>query len=466
MTRTLADWRQLAGSVKGRVFLPGDAGYRVHSHLFNRRYQHKRPAAVVCVASTADVQTSIAWARSNNVPVVVRSAGHSFAGYSVNEGLVIDLSRLSVVRADESTGLVTMGGGARVGQMYDAVRPYELAVPAGTNPIVGMSGLALGGGSEFASRKLGLTCDAMVQTELVTADGRLLTCNATENADLFWACRGGGGGNFGVNVSFTFQAQPVSDVTTFSFDWKWSDALRVLDRWQHLLAAAPDEFSVRLAVGAIGATAAVAAEQGRYVTTAGQLFGSARELEEILDPVRSVAEPVGQEIVERTFWEAKSTLVHATAADAFALRTRYVKEPITAEGLAAMLSWVERWPGSGSPDGGGVGLFSWGGQINQTAPDATAFVHRDTLFLASLHTAWTDDDSQDRVDANVGWLNDFYDAMAPYVSDSAYQNFVDPELLDWPRAYYGEHYPRLVEIKRAFDPDDVFNFEQSIPTGN
>lgn len=455
------NWGQLAGLVRGRVFLPGDAGHRVHSDLFNRRYRDRRPAAVVCVTSVADVQRSLAWARDNEVPVVVRTAGHSFAGYSVNDGLVIDLTRLSVVRADEATGRVTMGGGARVGQMYDALRPYELAVPAGTNPIVGMGGLALGGGSEFASRKLGLTCDSLVQTELVTADGRLLTCNDHENADLFWACRGGGGGNFGVNVSFTFQGWPVSDVTTFSFQWRWSDAVAVMDGWQRLLAAAPDDFSVRVAIGAIGQDAA-AASDNRYVTTAGQLFGPATELREMLDPVLSIASPLGQDIVERTFWEAKSHLVHATATDAFGLRTRYVKEPVSADGLAAMVAHVERWPGSGSEDGGGIGLFSWGGQINRTAPDATAFIHRDTLFLASMHTAWAEDDDQGRVDANVSWLNDFHDAMAPYLSDSSYQNFVDPELFDWQRAYYGDNHPRLVEIKKAVDPDDVFHFEQSI----
>src|SRR5215211_642315 len=267
-----AGWKQLANSVKGRVFLPGDAGHRVHSALFNKRYRHKRPAAVVCAADPADIQRSITWARDHGVPIVARSGGHSFAGYSVNVGLVIDLSRLSLVHAKESTGLVTVGGGARVGHLYDGVRPYEMAVPAGTNPVVGMAGLALGGGSEFASRKLGLTSDALVETVIVTADCRLLTCNAGENAELFWACRGGGGGNFGVNVSLTFQAQPVSDVTTFNFSWDWSNAIEVLDRWQRLLAQAPDDFSVSLGASTFGPGHA-GAEQNRTVTTVGQLFG-------------------------------------------------------------------------------------------------------------------------------------------------------------------------------------------------
>ena len=455
------DWAGLARAVRGRVFLPGDAGHRVHSELFNRRYRDRRPAAVVCVADVADVRCAIGWARDNDVPLVARSAGHSFAGYSVNDGLVIDLSRLSLAHADESSGLVTVGGGARAGQLYAAVRPYELAVPVGTNPIVGMGGLTLGGGAEFASRKLGLTCDSLVETVLVTAGCRVLTCNSTENADLFWACRGGGGGNFGVNVSFTFQAHPVPDVTTFNIVWSWPDAADVLDRWQRLLAQAPDEFSVSLGASTTGQDAAAAA-RNRTVTAAGQFFGSAGELDAILDPLLSATRPTSVNVVERTFWEAKTHLVHATAADAFALRTRYVVEPISAEGLAAMLAWVERWPGSGSEDGGGIGLFSWGGRIDRIAADETAFPHRTTLFLASMHTAWAERDGRSVEEASVRWLNDFYDAMAPYLSDSAYQNFVDPELSDWRHAYYGANYPRLVEIKKAVDPDRVFDFEQAI----
>lgn len=456
-----AEWQRLAHDVKGRVFLPGDAGYRVHSGLFNERYHAKRPAGVVSVANPADVMRSITWARDNKVPVVARSTGHSFAGYSVNDGLVVDLGRLSVVRAEESTGLVFVGGGARVGQMYDAVRPYEMAFPAGNNPLVGLGGLTLGGGAEFASRKFGLTCDALIETTIVTADARLLTCNARENADLFWACRGGGGGNFGINVSFTFQAQPVPDVCTFGLTWKWSDAGAVLAAMQDIVWRAPDEFAARLGVSTDGADSA-RAKSNASVTSVGQYLGSARELRDLLDPVFTVARPIAQEIVERTFWEAKTNMVHATSGGRFAMRTKYAKEPLSEEGISTMLSWIERWPGSGNADGGGAGLFSWGGEINRTPPAETAFVHRDTLFLVSLDTSWTATEPSDSVDANLRWIDGLDSAMRPYLSESAYQNFIDPNLRNWRQAYYGANYPRLVEIKRKYDPDNLFHFAQSI----
>lgn len=455
------DWRRLRRCVRGRVFLPGDPGFRGHTELFNQRYHDKRPAAVLSVADVADVRRAIVWARDNRIPVVARSGGHSFAGYSVNDGLVLDLGRLGGVHADESTGIMTAGGGARVAQLHDAGQAYELALPTGTSPAVGVAGLALGGGAGYISRKFGLTADAMVETTVVTAAGELVHCSATENPDLFWACRGGGGGNFGVNVSFTFQGRPVPAVSTFAFTWRWSDAVKVLTAAQDVLRQAPDEFAIRMGVSSHGIDRA-AARRNATVTAVGQFLGPSGELADILDPVLSLATPVHQEIVDRTYWDANRVMGHATSAQRFAMRTRFAKEPLSEQGIDTVLSWVERWPGSSNPDGGGVGMFSWGGRINRTPPAETAFVHRDTLLLASIDTSWTVSDPADRIEANLRWLNGLYDALGPYLSGSAYQNFPDPELVDWRRAYYGANFDRLVDVKTAYDPDGVFHFDQGV----
>jgi FAD/FMN-containing dehydrogenase len=460
-TAIAVDWAGLADLVEGRVFLPGSPGFRVNSQLFNKRYQDKRPAAVVSAAGVEDVRRAIRWARDRGVPVVARSGGHSFGGYSVNDGLVIDLSRLTLARTDESTGLLTIGGGARVSHVYDATQPYELTIPTGTSPLAGVTGLTLGGGAAYASRKFGLTLDSLRQTTVVTADGSVLVCDEVENSDLFWACRGGGGGNFGVNVELVFQTHPVPDVTTFEMTWRWADAVAVLAGAQRVLASAPDEFSIRLGVSTHGADPA-AVPDNAVVTTVGQFLGPSTDLAPILDPLFSVATPVTREVVDRTYWEANKYLVHATTGDAFALRNRYVKEPVCEEGLAEILDWVRRWPGSTNGDGGGIGLFAWGGQINRVEPDATAFVHRDTLFLASMDTSWTEADPPDVVEANFRWLDGFYEAMGAHMSDEAYQNFPDPALTGWASAYYGANYSRLVEVKRKYDPDGVFRYDQSI----
>ncbi|MFH9088912.1 FAD-binding oxidoreductase [Streptomyces sp. NPDC017673] len=455
------DYSRLAGEVEGRVFLPGSPGFRVGSHLFNRRYKHRTPAAVLTAAHTADVQRALVWAREQDVPVVARNGGHSFAGYSVGDGLVIDLSRLTQTRADGSTGLVVAGGGARISHVYDAMQPYEMVFSTGTSPTVGVAGLALGGGAAFAARRYGLTADALVETTVVLADGSLAVANERENPDLFWACKGGGGGNFGINVSLTFQAHPVPDVTTFYVTWKWADAAAVLEAGQRMVRGAPDDFAARLGVWTHG-TGLGAIRDNAEVTLQGQYFGPASECLEILDPVLTAATPVSRDVVERTFWEANKYMVHATSGDQFALRSNYIREPLSADGVGTMLSWVERWPGSHNADGGGVGLFSWGGAINRVAPDATAFVHRDTLFLVSMDTSWTDDDGPDRIAANLDWLDGLHAAMAPHVTGSAYQNFVDPQLTNWREAYYGANYGRLVQVKQKYDPDGVFSFDQAV----
>jgi FAD/FMN-containing dehydrogenase len=454
------NWHALDRLVKGTVYLPGSPGFRANSDLFNRRYTDRRPAAVLSVACEEDIRTAIRWTRDHGVDIVPRSGGHSFAGYSVNDGLVIDMSRMSFARADEGTGLVTVGGGTRVGHVYDVVRPHEMAFATGTSPLVGVAGLALGGGGAFASRKFGLTLDAMVATTIITADGETLTCDEKENPDLFWACRGAGGGNFGIHTSFVFQARPVSDVTTFEIDWNWPDAMTALRAVQQVLVDAPDELSIRLGVNTAGTTPAEVADN-RQVGAVGQFMGPPHELAKLLGPLRAT-NPRHFEMVARTYWEANRQLVHATSGGSFAMRNNYAKEKLPDEAFDEIRTWVSRWPGSTNPDGAGIGMFAWGGQINRVAPDATAFVHRDTLFLASMDTGWHNTEPADRIEEKLRWLDGFHAAMRPHLSAEVYQNFPDPDLEDWSSAYYGANYDRLVEVKRKYDPDNVFRYDQSI----
>lgn len=456
------DWRQLDKELDGWVSVPGELGYLENSRCFNRRYDDgPRPAAVASLTSIADVQRALSWARDSGVPIVARSGGHSYGGFCVNDGLVLDLSPLDAVSADGDTGLVTVAGGARTGQIYQRLRPHRMSFPLGNGDGVGVAGLVLGGGAAAISRKHGLTCDALVQTVVVTADGRVLVCNARDNADLFWACRGGGGGNFGINVSFTFQAVAVSDVSTCVLLWDWAHAPAVFTAAQQVMLDGPPELALRLGASTRGAERAAIAGNAR-VSLVGQYDGPATQLSALLDPVLSAATPAVCEILDQTFWDAKDHLVHETSADRFAVRTRYAKERIPEQGLAAILDRVARWPGSANTDGGGIGLFQWGGAINQPAATDTAFVHRDTFLLASMDTSWTARDSAQCVAANHDWLADFHSELGAYLSDSAYQNFIDPDLPTWREDYYGVNFPRLLQVKRRYDPDNVFHFPQSI----
>jgi FAD/FMN-containing dehydrogenase len=253
-------------------------------------------------------------------------------------------------------------------------------------------------------------------------------------------------------------------VSTCTITWKWSDAVEVLDALQRTIYDAPDEFAARLGLSTAGADRA-AARRNATVTTVAQLLGPTHELRALLDPALTVARPLTDEFADRTFWEAKGHMVHATSGGRFALRSRYAKRLVAPRALEEMVRWVERWPGSGNPDGGGIGMFSWGGRINRLRATDTAFMHRDTLFLVSMDTSWTGADSPATVRATLDWLDGLHDALGGHLSDSAYQNFIDPQLSNWESAYYGENYARLVAVKRKYDPDDVFRFDQSIGSG-
>jgi FAD/FMN-containing dehydrogenase len=451
-----ADWAGLAKAVTGQVLRPGDTGFGPAYSPFNERYAATTPAGVVTVADTVDLRRAVDWARSVGIGVVARCGGHSYAGNSVGTGLVIDLSRLNTVTVDGSTGLVTVGGGATMADVYAAIQPHELAFALGNGATVGIAGLTLGGGCGATSRSHGLTADALVETTVLTADGELVRCNTTEHADLFWACRGGGGGNFGINTSFTFQARPVSDCSTYLLLFDRPDAEKIFTTAQQIVRTAPDEFAARTGISATGS--------GAVVSVIGQHLGPAAELREILDPLLSIAAPLRADLHDRTYWEAKDDLLHDTAGGSFAARTNILTEPLPDAGIEAMLALVDRWPGSGNPDGAGAALFSWGGAANRVAVSETAFPHRDAMFMLSMDTSWMAADPASTVERNLAWLASLGEALAPFGTGRSYLNFTDPDLESWRTAYHGANYPRLVEVKRRYDPDRFFTFTQGVGT--
>ena len=451
----MTDWSALQGLVDGRVRLPGDPGFDAATQPFNKRYAGIRPSGVLSVGSVADVGRAIGWAREHDMPIMARGGGHSYAGNSVTTGLVLDLRGLDEVRVDPSTELVTVGGGTRMKALYAALQRHDLAFPLGNSDDVGIGGLVLGGGVAAVSRSFGLTCDSLVETDIVLADGTTLTCSETENADLFWACRGGGGGNFGVNTSFTFQARQAPVGSTCLLLWHWAHAPEVLAWMQEIMHHAPDEFAAR--IGASRTTG-----QEGVVSVVGQHLGPVEELRELLAPALAVAKPYRVDIADRTYWEAKDFLHHTTFGDPFAVRTRCTPKPLSEAGVATMLAAMDKWPGSSNPDGAGVALFTWGGAINRVPVTDTAFPHREVLFLVSMDTSWSTRDSPEVVRDNLEWLTALHEDMGEFATDAAYVNFTDPDLPDWGSAYHGLNLARLTEVKRRYDPDRVFRFPQAV----
>jgi FAD/FMN-containing dehydrogenase len=456
------DWQKLADRLDGSLVLPADRIYAGVSRPQNRVYKDVHPRGVVLCASPTDARESLLWARDIDMPIAIRSGGHNYAGYSATDGLLIDLGRMRGVKVDQAQATVLAEAGARNTDVYAGLQPHGIAISAGRCPTVAMGGLVLGGGVGFSSRKLGLTCDDLIEAKMVTASGDNVTCSATENADLFWALRGGGGGNFGICTSYEFHAHPVGDVTIYDIEWDWADAATVFAAFQGVMAGAPNEFSARIGMGRPGQLNGGGAG-APTISALGQYFGPKADLVALLDPALSAARPSSQLIEPRTFWQAKNYFFHTTPRGYYDVKSSYTSQPLSDRGIETMVRWVERWPGSSNPDGGGLAMFASGGAINQVPADATAFVHRNEFALIATEVAWSGRDSETTVGRNLDWIESFAEAMRPHVSGFAYQNFIDRSQANWQHAYYGSNLQRLTEIKRRHDPDDVFKFQQSIP---
>ncbi len=237
---------ELRRALHGRLLLPGDAGYDLASTPANARFDAIRPLAVAQCTGEADVITCVNWSRAYRVQPVAKGGGHSYAGYSTTEGLLVDIGALNQVTVDQRTGVGVMDGAARNQNVLDATIDKNFVLPGGTCLAVGIGGLTLGGGIGYNTHWGGLTCDHLVSTRIVTADGRVREVDASSHPDLFWACRGGAGGNFGINTQFTFELPriPAANVAFYRFDWRGADAAAaVLGAFDRLLMNAPAGFN-------------------------------------------------------------------------------------------------------------------------------------------------------------------------------------------------------------------------------
>ncbi len=458
------DWDALARLVPGRVLRPGAVDFDEIATPWNLRWSSRpRPQGIVRAGSPEDVRTALLWARDNGVPIVARSGGHSYAGYSTTTGLVIDVSTMTGIRYDEASGgRAFVQGGARNANVYQALGGVNRVITHGRCLGVGVAGLVLGGGVGFNMRRIGLTCDQLVETDIVTADGEILTCNATQNEDLFWAARGAGGGNFGIHTSFTFQTHAAPRLCVFSLSWRTrhEEVLRAL---LDVLYAAPNELGVKVSVTAKPVAGSSTPELA--VNLLGQWAGTKAALEELLAPVFAIAPPdvqPGSDLVEETdYWAGQTKLSESGSREHAYERSRYVMKPLSDAAIAVIFAHLRAWPVTGVQamwKG-----FLTGGVVRDVAPDATAFVHRRDWLLSGTEINWLASDPTEQVQRSMAWMDGFHAAMRPYTSDECYQNFIDDGEVGWQRAYYGANLERLVAIKRKYDPRNVFRFSQSIP---
>jgi FAD/FMN-containing dehydrogenase len=472
-----ADWTALGHDLSGTLVRPGEAAYTVARRQFDPRFDSLHPAGIAYCRNPHDVSTCLAFVRKYGVPVAARSGGHSYAGWSSGSGLIVDVTRMAGANVSGSTA--TVGAGTRLVDFYNGLSAHGRVVPGGSCPTVGIAGLTLGGGVGVVSRAYGLTSDNLTSLQIVTADGQVRTCSASSNPDLFWACRGGGGGNFGVVTSFTFATHPATEIILFFLSWPWSQAARVISAWQSWAPHAPDELWSNLHLAAApGGSIPTIEVGGTYLGSVGAASG---QLEKLYAAVGS--DP------SSPFLEVSPSWLHAMLVEAgcasltvnechlptqnpagqLSRASEYAKsdfftKPLSSRGIGTLLSGVQSLQRvSGAPGGaGGIAFDALGGAVNRVAPGATAFVHRDALFQAQYTTTWPVGAAAAGVARQHAWQQSFWQSMRPYASGQAYQNYIDPALTNWRQAYYGANYNRLSRVKGSYDPGRVFTFPQAI----
>lgn len=454
-------WEVLRRLTGDRLVRPGEAGYEKAALPNNLHFRDVRPQGVAYVSSPEMVADVLNWARDQDIAFAIRGGGHSYSGYSLSHDLVIDMREMRAIDFDAATGQVRVEAGVLNGQLYSALNKSGRMITHGRCPSVGAAGYLLGGGIGFNMRRLGMAADALTSAEIVTADGALRGLSAEENADLFWAIRGGAGGNFGVSTSFTLNTFPMDErLTVFRIVWR-DKTLEVARALFAAVDAAPVELGTRIALG--GVTPQLGS-RGRQVpvTLLGQFAGSKEDLLAILAPVAAIASPEFVDVQELGYWPGQNFLSEPGEPAFFRERSAFIATPPDGDHLGEAFEKLQAWPGTGAE--ANYFFFQTGGRINELAPEDTAFVHRDSRFLSVVGISWSEDDLAlpERLRAARDWQDDFYAFMSDRGGQGAFQNFPDASLVDWRARYYGANLDRLMAVKAQYDPTNLFRFGQSL----
>jgi FAD/FMN-containing dehydrogenase len=461
-------WETLDAAISGEVILPGAPEYATASQALNARFDGQRPRAVVRCGNAEDVVEALRFAARHAMPVATRGGGHCFGGRSSTDGVLVEVTPMQFVEVSGET--VTIGGGSRLGEVYRALLEHGSVIPGGSCPSVGIAGLTLGGGLGIIGRKHGLTSDSLLGVQIVLADGRVLACDEHHHEDLFWALRGGGPGNFGVVTELTFRTLPAPGATNFHLSWPFSEAARAIEAWQTWAPSGPDELAASLVIGA-----GPKVEEPPTVELFGVLLGTASDADGLLEEVvaRVGSDPTSTFREEMTFRETVRYWGERASHDRVEgdpperelrgcrfIRSEFFRRGLPADVIGALLESLQHDRREGQSRE--LDFSPWGGAYNRVPPDATAFVHRDDRYWLK-HAAEVDAGASDaEKEAAHDWAARSWGLVHPSGTGRVFPNFPDPDLEDWPRAYFGENLARLRQVKTRYDPQGLFRFRQSL----
>jgi FAD/FMN-containing dehydrogenase len=451
-----ADIETLRARLRGQIVAPGDAEYDAARRVYNGMID-KRPGVIVRCVDAADVIEAVNFARTNRLLTAIRGGGHNGGGLGTcDDGLVIDLSRMKGVRVDPAARTVRVEPGCTGGDMDHATHAFGMATPGGTVSTTGVAGLTLGGGIGHLTRPYGLAIDNLLEVDMVLADGRFVTANEKENADLFWAVRGGGG-NFGVVTSFLFQMHPVSTVTAGPTFWAIEDTPQVLEAWQEFILTAPEDVSGFFAFLEVPPVPLFPSElHGRKVCAVIWCSTAAPERADALTKgVRSVGSPLLDHVGPLPF-PAVQALFDPLLPPGLQWYWRAdFATGFSADAIRAHLEQALRTPHGLST----VHIYPINGAAHRVGREDTAFSYRDANFAVVIVGI---DPNPANKEAITEWCKSYFDAVHGYSAGGAYVNFMMDEGQARVEASFRDNYTRLALIKGKYDPTNLFRVNQNI----
>ena len=455
--QAVADFRS---GLRGALLEPGDAGYDESRTVWNAMID-RSPALIAQCVGPADVVDAVRFGTDHDLRISVKGGGHNVAGRAVvDDGLVLDLSRMTAVRVDPGEKTARVEPGVLLADLDHETQAFGLATPVGFVSTTGVAGLTLGGGWGWLSRKYGTTVDNLRSVDVVTAAGELVHASETEHPDLFWGLRGGGG-NFGVVTSFEFALHEVGpEVLSGPIVYPFADTATVLSEYREVVAELPNEAAVWFVIR-YAPPLPVIPEQwhGEKVLILVAFYaGDVDAGEEVLAPVRAIGEPVADAVGPHryTHWQqAFDGLVPAGARN-------YWKSHNFLELTDGMIQTFAEYGGTLPTEATEIACAQLGGAVNDVPIDETAYPHRDAEFVMNVPVQW-DDPARD--EECIAWARELHDAMTPHATGGVYSNFVAEKGGD-ARAAYRENYDRLVEVKNAWDPENLFRLNHNVEPTN
>lgn len=447
----------LKAGLRGSLLQPGAAGYDTARTIWNAMID-RRPALIVQCAGVADVIRSVAFARDHNLLVAIKGGGHNIAGNAVcDAGLLIDLSLMKSVRIDPNARRAWVEPGANLGDFDLEAQAFGLATPLGINSTTGVAGLTLGGGFGWLSRKHGLSVDNLISADVVTADAQFVRASAKENADLFWGLRGGGG-NFGIVTSFEFQLHPVgpeilAGLIVFPFD----QAKAVLARYRDFAGTMPEEMNIWAVLRKAPPLPFLPPDvHGKEVVALAIFYaGDIQQGQKLIAPVRNFGKAVGEHIGPMPYASWQRILDPLLTPGS----RNYWKSHNFTQLDDGFIDAVVKYAGTLPSPHTEIALALIGGQASRIDPTATAYSQRDAKFVMNVHGRWETaaEDTQ-----CIAWARELWDAATPFATGGAYVNFMTQEEGGRVSAAYGPNYDRLVKLKNAVDPKNLFRMNQNI----